>query len=157
MQTIKTIFSITILFIVATLHSAAQNETEAIQTTIRKFFTGMRMADTVLLKSTLSPTAVLHTIGRNKEMKPIVKVEELNGFISFVGAQTPGRIDERIDTITTLQDGPLASAWMAYSFYYEGKLLHCGIDSFQLVKLDGVWKIQYIIDTRRKENCKEIK
>ena len=39
------------------------------------------------------------------------------------------------------------------AFYYKGQFLHCGVDSWQLVRLNGVWKIQYLIDTRRKEPC----
>jgi hypothetical protein len=29
------------------------------------------------------------------------------------------------------------------------------VNSFQLIKLDGKWKISYIIDTRKKEGCEK--
>jgi len=47
-------------------------------------------------------------------------------------------------------DGPLAMVWAPYHFYYNGTLLHCGVDSFQLIRTGGVWKILYIVDTRKK-------
>jgi len=62
--------------------------------------------------------------------------------------------DERIVFETIRIDGPLASVWTPYNFYYEGKFSHCGVNSFQLVKINGEWKIQYLIDTRRKQGCK---
>ncbi len=40
----------------------AQTEKEAVIATIKNFFTGMKTADTVLLKSGLSITAILQTI-----------------------------------------------------------------------------------------------
>ena len=40
-----------------------------------------------------------------------------------------------------------------YKFYVGEKFSHCGVNSFQLVKIRGEWKIQYIIDTRRRQNC----
>jgi hypothetical protein len=47
-------------------------------------------------------------------------------------------------------DASLAIVWAPYEFYYKGKYSHKGVDSFQLVRVNGVWKIQYLIDTRRK-------
>jgi hypothetical protein len=37
-----------------------------------------------------------------------------------------------------------------YQFYIGDKFSHCGVNSFQLVKLQGQWKIQYLIDTQEK-------
>lgn len=43
--------------------------------------------------------------------------------------------------------------WAPYQFYYKGKFSHCGADSFQLVRINGKWKIQYLVDTRRSQGC----
>ena len=47
----------------------------------------------------------------------------------------------------------MANVWTAYSFYFDGKFSHCGVNSFQLLKEAGEWKIFYLVDTRRKEGC----
>ncbi|WP_238584548.1 hypothetical protein [Chryseobacterium sp. Leaf180] len=65
-----------------------------------------------------------------------------------------GKIDEQIEFSSIQIDGDLASVFTPYQFYYEGKLAHCGANSFQLVRKNGIWKIQYLIDTRRKDKCK---
>ena len=50
-------------------------------------------------------------------------------------------------------DGALASVWTPYKFYFNGKFSHCGVNSFQLVRMNNTWKVQYIIDTRRRVGC----
>lgn len=52
-----------------------------------------------------------------------------------------------------LIDGNLASVWTDYKFYIDDQFSHCGVNSFQLFKGKDGWKVIYIIDTRRKENC----
>jgi len=61
--------------------------------------------------------------------------------------------DERINFDMVRTDGPLATAWTPYKFYYKGNFSHCGVDSYQLVRINGIWKIQYLIDTRRNMSC----
>lgn len=116
-------------------------------------FTAMKNADTSLLKSVFADSAILQTISRNKTGNIVVRNEPLNDFINFLAKEKPGAADEQISFETVKTDGPLAIAWTPYKFYYNGKFSHCGVNSFQLVKLNGQWKIQYIIDTRRKQGC----
>ena len=44
--------------------------------------------------------------------------------------------------------GPLASVWLPYDFYVDGKLSHCGIDAFTLVLTDAGWRIAGLAFTR---------
>ncbi len=83
----------------------------------------------------------------------VVKNEMPEGFAKSVSSMPKGAADERISFETVKIDGPLALAWTPYSFYYDGKFSHCGVNSFQLVRFNGEWKIQYLIDTRRKQGC----
>jgi hypothetical protein len=53
-------------------------------------------------------------------------------------------------------DGELATVWTPYVFYLRGQKDHCGVNAFTLVKLNGTWQIQGIIDTRRTENCPDL-
>ena len=126
---------------------------DSVKAVINKMFTGMKNADASLLKSSFADSAIMQTISRNKEGKIEVKSEGTAGFIDFVSKQSPGAADERITFETIKIDGPLAMAWTPYHFYFNGQFSHCGVNSFQLVRLNGDWKIQYIIDTRRRQGC----
>ena len=106
-----------------------------------------------LVKSCFTENAVLQTIAKKgDEIK--VENEPVSEFVDFVSKQTVGDADEQIVFDDIKIDGPLAMVWTPYQFYYKGKFSHCGVNSFQLVKVISGWKIQYIIDTRRKEGCK---
>ena len=47
----------------------------------------------------------------------------------------------------------MAHVWAPYEFWYNGEFSHCGVNSFQLFKEEDTWKIIYLIDSRRKEDC----
>lgn len=131
----------------------AQSAEDSVKAVINKMFTAMKNADGEMLKSTFSDSIVFQSISRDKEGFTVVRSESPAGFINQISKSTAGSLDERIMFETIKIDGPLAFAWTPYSFYYNNNFSHCGVNSFQLVRFDGVWKIQYIIDTRRKDGC----
>jgi hypothetical protein len=128
---------------------AQTSEENLIKTAVNSLFEGMRTSDSVKINQAFSKTAILQTIKKNGE----VKNENVKAFIASISKVQKGALDERITFSNILIDGNLASVWTPYEFYYQGKFSHCGVNSFQLVKTDNGWKIQYIIDTRRQDNC----
>lgn len=144
---------LTVAFYSLSLH--AQSAEDSIKAAVNTLFDGMKNADASLVSGSFSDSAILQTIIRNKEGKTIVRNEQVKAFAEFVSKQKKGTADERIQFEMIKVDGPLAIAWTPYKFYYEGKFSHCGVNSFQLVRLDGQWKIQYLIDTRRRQDCEE--
>lgn len=129
---------------------SAQNADEEIKAVINGLFDGMREADSVKILSVFAPDAYMQSVAKNKEGKTIIKRDEVAGFASFVGKQKKGAADEQIVFESIKIDGDLAFAWTPYKFIYNGTYSHSGVDAFCLVKLNGSWKIQYLIDTRRK-------
>lgn len=131
----------------------AQTAEDSVKTVVNKMFEAMRNADPAALKTTFSDNIVFHTIATSREGTVTVRSEDPKEFIDFISKEKKGNADERIVIETIKLDGPLALVWAPYKFYYAGKFSHCGVDSFQLVRINGEWKIQYIIDTRRKQGC----
>ena len=62
---------------------------------------------------------------------------------------------ERYWDATVLVQGSIAVFWAPYDFHVDGEFSHCGIDSFQLIKQDGIWFISNLSWTRELENCPE--
>jgi hypothetical protein len=147
----KTVLVLLTLFF--TTHSFAQNDDAAIKQTINTLFDGMRRSDTAMIRSAFAPQGILQTVLKSKDGKVFIQSEPLDSFIAFVGKPHKEVYDERITFDLIKVDGDLAIAWTPYKFYLDEKFSHCGVDSYQLVKLNGEWKIQYLIDTRRKQNC----
>lgn len=121
----------------------------AVVQVIQNMFTAMKTSDTNLLKTCFSPTSILQTIA-NKNGVIEIKNQSLQDFINSIGKQPSGALDERIIMDKLLIDDHLASVWTPYQFYYKSTYSHQGANSFQLVKGNDGWKIQYLIDTRRK-------
>jgi ketosteroid isomerase-like protein len=131
----------------------AQQEELNVKATINQLFEGMRNADSTKILSAFAPAAIMQTIVENNEGKTSIRQNQVAGFAASVGKLAKGAADEQIVFETIKVDGDLAIAWTPYRFIFNGNFSHCGVNTFTLVKLDGVWKINYIIDTRRKENC----
>ncbi|TGE28454.1 nuclear transport factor 2 family protein [Hymenobacter metallicola] len=130
---------------------AAPAEKEAVKQTITRFFDGMRKGDSTMVRSTLAPGVVLHTIGSRNGVQ--LGSEKASEFLKLVGTPHKEVYDERITFEQVLIDANLASVWTPYQFYVGSKFSHCGYNSFQLVKYAAGWKIVHIIDTRRKDGC----
>ena len=132
--------------------SAQENTSQdsiAVAKVIKDMFTAMKTSDTNLLKTCFSSNAVFQTIVTNNGLTE-VKNELVQDFINSIGKQVPGSLDERITIGSLLIDANLASVWTPYQFYFKEKYSHQGVNSFQLVRGTNGWKIQYLIDTRRK-------
>ena len=56
------------------------------------------------------------------------------------------------DPIVMLR-GPIAVVWGEYEFLINGDFSHCGVDSIDLVKVNGDWKIANWMWTVEKEGC----
>ena len=135
--------------------SAQTTAEDSVKQVINKLFTAMKSVDGALLQTCFADSAILQTIAKNKEGKLQVRNEAVAEFVRSVSAAKKEALDERIVFAVVKIDGPLAIAWTPYSFYYDGKFSHCGVNSFQLVRTDAGWKIQYLIDTRRRNGCSQ--
>jgi hypothetical protein len=140
------------LFLIHSIDGIAQASRDSVVAAVNKLFEGMIKADTSLLKDCFSSNALMQTIQDNNGIAKVVD-EDIAGFISFVGKEAAGAADERIVVETVKINGSMAMVWAPYKFYYKGKLRHCGVNSFQLVRLPSGWKIQYILDTRTTSGC----
>jgi hypothetical protein len=141
------------LSLVLSFNLNAQSAEDSVKMAVNKLFEAMKSGDAVLLKSAFADSAILQTIARNKDGNVIVQTEEIAGFIESISKLPKGAADERIVFDGIKIDGPLAIVWAPYKFYFNGNFSHCGVNSFQLIKINNEWKIQYIIDTRRRTGC----
>jgi hypothetical protein len=54
---------------------------------------------------------------------------------------------------TILIRGPIAVIWGEYEFRIDGEFSHCGVDSADLVKVSGEWKVANFMWTVEEEDC----
>lgn len=144
-----------VFFLTAIAFSAAfaQTAEDSIKNVINIMFTGMKNSDTALVKSCFSETAFMQTFGKDKEGKNVITTDSPSDFAKIIATIPAGAADEQIVFKDLKIDGPMAAVWTPFKLYFNGKFYSCGVNSFQLVRLNNEWKIQYILDTRRKTNC----
>lgn len=131
----------------------SDDQEAAIKTVIRHFFDGIEKGDTMALKSACAPEILLQTFMANKDGKMELYTESFADLLNMVDGPREDKYEERIHIEGMHIEKSLANVWAPYTFYINGKRSHCGTDSFQLIKMPEGWKIQYILDTRRKQGC----
>ena len=120
---------------------------------VQHFFQSMYDRDTVALKKAFLPGASLFTFSHDSKGNPRAKGESIPDFIRGVSLIGEAQMEERLTGWQCLIDDGIASIWTPYEFYFEGKFTHCGVDSWQLIQVQGEWKISQLTDTRRKSEC----
>jgi hypothetical protein len=64
---------------------------------------------------------------------------------------------ERYWSPTVLIRGGIAFVWAPYEFWTDGKTSHCGVDVFDFVKLEGVWRVSNSMWTVEPNACTELR
>lgn len=139
-------YLLSLVFGFFTLQINAQSSTDSVKAVINSMFEGMRRADSAMVVDSFHPSAILHTIGREK-----LGLAAPHEFGTAVKRMKSGQLDERIEFGAVHIDANMASVWTPYRLYVDGKFIHCGVNSFQLVRYSGAWRIVHLIDTRRKD------
>ncbi len=65
----------------------------------------------------------------------------------------PERFEERLTDMAIEVDGDIAMVWGPYLFLIDGKISHCGVDHFDLVRENGRWTIANITWSQRTRGC----
>ncbi len=96
--------------------------------------------------------ATLTAIIKNKEGKSAIRIFSGETF-SKNFAENRGPIREDMYAPEVKIYGDLAMVWGRYVFFSNGKISHCGVNSFHLVRTDTGWKIASISSTMEPQGC----
>ncbi len=139
----------------ANISFAQQADNEAIKAVINRLFEGMKKGDSSMVHSVFHANAIIQTTGISEKTKKFYLITEnrLKQFLKVIGSERNRIWDEHATSFDIKIDNQMAQAWVPYEFILGGKFSHCGVDNFTLYKEDKEWKIVYLIDTTRKDNC----
>jgi hypothetical protein len=139
-----------ILLVMLCFAFAANAQQAEIRRSVEVFFEGLNSKDTAKIQSVCSRGMVLQSVNEGPKGGELSTITADDFFGSIASIPPALSIEERIVSYDIKVDGSMAHVWAPYEFYTDGKLSHRGVDSFQMFKDNGTWKIVYIIDTRRK-------
>ncbi|SDS52935.1 Putative lumazine-binding [Polaribacter sp. KT25b] len=154
---LKIILAIIAFVLSFTLVAQNKSEEKAIKNVIETFFDGLHNGDSTLIKTTLHNDIKIQTTYTNDKNQNILKLETKKALLTNIANKKPETIyQEKLLSFDIKIDGNLASVWTPYEFYLNEKFSHCGANSFQLFNNNGNWEIIYLVDMRRRENCKAV-
>jgi len=137
-----------------TARAQAQAQRAEVMATINGFLRGLKTKDTVLMAQHLD-TLTRMTLLRPSPNGTRVVVLRGSEFIKVATNPNQPPLDEPIRNPVVQIDGDLAAVWAEYQVRRDGKVTHCGYDSFQLARLGGKWKILNVTDSFRQTGCGE--
>lgn len=145
-----------IAFFTTCISFSQTSESNEVKATIERFFEGFHAGDTTMMTSVMMSKITMQTAYINKEGEGVFVDDGGTDKLLNAIANRPDnqKWDERLLKFDIKIDANLAIAWVDYEFWFNGDFSHCGVNSFQLVKTKGQWKIIYLIDSRRRNNCK---
>ncbi|MTI88097.1 MAG: nuclear transport factor 2 family protein [Balneolaceae bacterium] len=132
---------------------AQSEDVKEVKKTIQSLFEGMKKSDSAMVAAAFVKSPAMQTVAQNPAGETMIQHGDLEKFKQAVSIPKEQLWDERINSYDINIDGNMASVWTPYEFWVGDTFSHCGVNSFLMVKLGGVWKILSVTDTRRKENC----
>lgn len=135
--------------------SAQDNESEyrALIDAGEAFFAALRSEDKSLLRPLMHPDGVIYIHNRMGDDRPALSVLTSADYLD--GHETVTlRVDEVMRYTAVRVDGDMGHLWGPFRFLVAGQTSHCGINSMNLAKTDGVWQITTVSFTREPpERC----
>ena len=118
---------------------------------VDQIFEGMRTADAQMVRAVFAAEARFAAIDASDGPERI-RGQSVDGWLVAIG-RSEGSWDEQIYDVEVQVDGNMASVWAPYTFYRDGEISHCGINSIELLRDADGWKVTQISDTRKREGC----
>ncbi|WP_081209925.1 3-methyl-2-oxobutanoate hydroxymethyltransferase [Salegentibacter sediminis] len=150
----KSLITFSLLLFVTISFSQTLTQEEMAKKTVVGFFEAFHKQDTVKLRSFAHQNIVLQSISVSAENETKLTTDSYSKFLQGI-ASIPDttKFEEVLHSFEISVHGKMANVSTPYSFYLNGEISHCGVNSFQLLKQDGQWKIIYLVDTREKTGC----
>ena len=128
--------------------STTDRERDAILKVVQIFFDTMTARDVDSAREILVPQGRFHAMRAGSEPRSLSNEEYLAQLQA--SKQT---MRERIWNPEVRIHGAIATMWAPYDFWIDGKLSHCGVDAFDLIKTADGWKISGGAYTVERTGC----
>ena len=153
MQKILTAIIFTLSISAAAFAQKADDAKDALAV-VNKMFAEMANHNPAAIAALYAPDANLAAVIKTKDGKSVAR--------SFTGekfsqnfAVKKGELEEVMYAPETRVFGDLALVWGRYVFFTDGKISHCGVNAFHLVRADAGWRIANASTTIEPQGCTE--
>jgi ketosteroid isomerase-like protein len=119
---------------------------------VDRLFLGLAKRDSAAILAEGRTDAVTIVANENADGTHTIRQR---AWAEFAAGVKPGpeRYEEYMRNPAVEIDGDIAMVWGRYDFKIDGKLHHCGVDHFGLIRENGAWKISSITWSSRTTGC----
>jgi hypothetical protein len=115
------------------------DDRDAVLKTVQSFFDTMTARDVEGARKILQPQGRFHAM-RMRDGKPDARAFSNEEYFATLQAGDQ-KMRERMWNPEVRVHGLIATVVAPYDFWIDGKLSHCGIDAFDLIKTEEGWKL----------------
>ncbi len=126
-----------------------------IQYTVDKFVEGLNKRDTVVIKKLVDQNLGLLTVFHDGK-KNIIAAETLEMLMKSLSKSKSKTYYQEQSECIIETNNVISTAWCKYVVYDGTKIVHCGVNAYQLYKTNKGWKIIQITDSRQNIDCKPL-
>ena len=151
MRRVTVMVALCTMFVAETKTAAGQSQEAKVMAAIQQVFDGMRAADPAMVAAVFAEKARFAVV-RSRDGLSEISTQSVAEWVGAIG-ESGGKWDEQVYDVDIQIDENVASAWVPYTFYLEGLISHCGVNSIELLLNGDNWEITQLSDTRRSEDC----
>ena len=127
-------------------------ERREVLATVQRFFDALGARDQAAIMAEVIPDGRI-TSHRVRDGRVVVQTSGWTEWAASV-AGANAALEERMYDPQVRIRGSLATVWTEYTFHLNGAFSHCGIDLFDMAKVDGRWRVLNISYTAETEGCR---
>jgi hypothetical protein len=108
--------------------------------------------DPAAMEALTLPEGGATAVAVGQDGKPVLRHFTWAEFFAHLPKDKPV-VEEHMRNPLVRVDGDVAMVWGRYEVTVDGRFLHCGTDHFDLVRLDGRWRILNITWNQTRQGC----
>ena len=136
----------------AAAQHAGEGDSAAVLATVERLFGALASKDRADLLGAVVAEGRATATGVDDAGRPYVQSMDWTTFADRLAGMTD-RLRERLIDPHVHVEGDIAMIWSRYEFEIDGAFSHCGIDHFDLVRIEGRWRVLNLTWTRQTEGC----
>ena len=129
-----------------------QADTAAVLATVNSLFAALTARDKAKALTYLRPDGAGQAVMEKADGTRTLRHMTWPQFLAGIAPTGPRFVEALTDPAVEVDDD-IAMVWSPYTATLDGKLAHCGIDHFDLVRENGRWAILNITWTQRTTGC----
>ena len=132
--------------------STPNDQAAAVLAPIKAMMAGIEKRDSEMILAQVRPEGSATAVVEHSDGTTTVKRSDWATYLAVI-KPGPERYQATLGQAAVQIDGNIAMVWVPYSFEIDGRVIHCGVDHFDLVREHSEWKVLNETWSQRTKGC----